>query len=86
MAQEEDFSISRLFFTGMITAAGATLFWWLIGGSRKAPATRTRADDELDHLLLVSEAETGFSRFVKEDGAVEFSAPAHIVTATKPAT
>lgn len=58
MAQEEDFSISRLFFTGMITAAGATLFWWLIGGSRKAPAiTTTRADDELEHMLLVSEAD-----------------------------
>lgn len=46
----------------------------------------TAADmvDEAGFERLMAEAEGELQRFVKEDGAVEFSAPAHIVTFTKP--
>ena len=43
--------------------------------------------DEIDDAqfeLLASEAEMEFAHFVTSDGAVEFSSPAHIATATKP--
>jgi SAM-dependent methyltransferase len=43
--------------------------------------------DEIDDIqfeLLVSEAESDLAHFVTSDGAVEFSSPAHIATATKP--
>ncbi len=41
-------------------------------------------DDE-QFELLVSEAEVELARFVTKDGTVEFSNPAHIVTASKQA-
>jgi hypothetical protein len=42
--------------------------------------------DDAQFELLVSEAETDLAQFVNDDGTVEFSSPAHIVTATKRAT
>jgi SAM-dependent methyltransferase len=39
--------------------------------------------DDAQFESLVSEAETELSRFVNKHGEVEFSSPAHIVTATK---
>jgi hypothetical protein len=42
--------------------------------------------DDAQFELLVAEAEAEFSSFVNDDGTVEFDSPAHIVTATKPAT
>ena len=42
--------------------------------------------DDAQFELLVAEAETEFSSFLNDDGTVEFDSPAHIVTATKPAT
>ncbi len=48
--------------------------------------TLSDALDDAQLELLVSEAETDLARFVNDDGAVEFSSPAHIVTATKRAT
>jgi len=41
--------------------------------------------DDAQYELLVSEAETELAHLVAEDGKVEFSSPAHIVTATMPA-
>jgi SAM-dependent methyltransferase len=48
--------------------------------------TLSDALDDTQFGLLVSEAETDLARFVNDHGAVEFSSPAHIVTATKCAT
>jgi ubiquinone/menaquinone biosynthesis C-methylase UbiE len=45
--------------------------------------TLSDALDDAQFELLVSEAETELARFVTNDGTVEFSSPAHIVTATK---
>jgi hypothetical protein len=39
--------------------------------------------DDAQFEVLVSEAETELASFVTNDGTVEFSSPAHIVTATK---
>jgi hypothetical protein len=47
--------------------------------------TLADAIDDAQFELLVSEAEMEFAHFVTSDGAVEFSSPAHIATATKPA-
>jgi len=55
----EDFSIARLFFAGVVTAAGAGFFWWITGGLRKS-VNKTESDDspdDLDRLLIVAEAE-----------------------------
>ena len=45
--------------------------------------TLSDALDDAQFESLVSEAETELARFVDAHGAVEFSSPAHIVTATK---
>ena len=48
--------------------------------------TLSDALDDAQFEMLVSEAETSLAEFVNDDGGVEFSSPAHIVTATKAAT
>ena len=45
--------------------------------------TLSDALDDAQFESLVSEAETELARFVNDHGTVEFSSPAHIVTATK---
>ncbi|MBW2698346.1 MAG: methyltransferase domain-containing protein [Deltaproteobacteria bacterium] len=45
--------------------------------------TLSDALDDAQLELLISEAETDLARFVNDDGAVEFSSPAHIVAGTK---
>lgn len=45
--------------------------------------TLADAIDDAQFEQLVSEGEAEFAPFVKSDGRVEFSSPAHIVTATK---
>ena len=56
MAKEE-FSISRLFFAGVVTAAGAAMFWWLTGTLRKPSRNSDTSHDDLDRMLLVAEAD-----------------------------
>jgi hypothetical protein len=52
--------IAHLFLAGVITAAGAALFWWVAGRWRPtaAPLTDTHPEqqDELDRLLLAATA------------------------------
>ena len=48
--------------------------------------TLSDALDDAQFEMLVSEAETELARFVNDHGAVEFSSPAHIVTAAKAAS
>jgi ubiquinone/menaquinone biosynthesis C-methylase UbiE len=66
------------------TAHYPSIRYWMEADIRGWTLSETLDDTQFE--LLVSEGESAFSEFVNKNGAVEFSSPAHIVTATKSAT
>lgn len=49
-----DLDIGHLFLAGVITAAGAGVFWWIASCFKKTKEDDER--DELDDMILASEA------------------------------
>ena len=54
MAERKEFNIAHLFLAGVVTAAGAGLFMWIVGQFKESEAADEREDD-LD-VLLAAEA------------------------------
>ncbi len=51
----DDLKLSHLFIAGAVTAAGAAFFWWIKESIVKSRKAEDR-DQELEHMILVSEA------------------------------
>lgn len=59
MAKHADWDIGRLFIGGMITAAGAGLFWLIAGAVKRHYVKGTyeeATEDDFDRILVASEA------------------------------
>lgn len=59
MANDTQKQVAHWFFAGVVTAAGAAVFWWCISAAKKR-SERMQASEsqgELDRLLLAAEAD-----------------------------